>query len=1042
MSSGGGGGTNTTVQQSGPPPQVLANYQQVYDQARNVAAQPHQAYDGATVAGFTPLQMAGFNDLQTAGNASKPYLDSAAQYMTNAGTSVDPSHFAQTVQAYQSPYTQQVVDATKAQFANQDAQQQQQIAGNAISSGAWGGDRAGVAQGIAAGQEALAHAPVIAGLYNTGYQNATSAAQSNAYLNSQTGFGMANLGNEAQQQGMQTANAELGAGGMQQQEAQNELNVPYQSYLAAQGYPYQITNWLEGLATGTGALSGTQGSQTTPGPSPLSQVAGLGTAAVGGLGASGAFGNNGWLTGGWGGGGDIAGGAVGSGYYHSGGRIPGFAPGGAVETPSMDINVIPAESGVGGGLLGGGGNLLNTNTATTATTTDNSPKDSIFGTILKTAGTIAAAYYGGPAGGQAASALSSQVHFARGGGIEGYAKTAGLRPVPVRPRGFDTGGTVNPGLTASVGGSPGLVQAAQTYDGLPTDQLHQMAARYPPTTPQGQLVARALQKRQLFPQSNPVQPTVQQPAAQGGMGAMQPGMARGGDVEDEDTLPDLIVPQVGPSVPGGMTAGLGPMESPGPMGPMGPRPASVPTSLLGAVSAAVHQNESGGRMTPGIVGDNGKSGGPMQVQQGVLDQVNHKLGTRYSFEDMVRDPMVGKMVGETHLASLLEKYSNPAYAMGAYNAGEDAMDHALHKGSGISGLPHSTQEYIARGLRSLGQGVARGGAIHLADGGEADDDLPLPPDAPSGMLDDTGSVTPGWRASHPQSGGITDGGGGSLPGPTAGFKASPWESLLAAGLGMMAGTSPHAAVNIGAGGLAGVKDYQQQRQLGIQDRIRADTAKTNAVWRAGQLANTQARNQTYDRRVTDLGDQGDRRLDQGDAMTAARQDYLQWKQTHGDATADQQQQKIDELKRQHGVTEDQGNRRLDQGDRRLDQGDRGLDLRTQALQSARDDRERALIEHASEADLTRATSLVSSSRDVMGKPTKTLAQALSDVAKNRPVAAPQIRSPVPAPQAAPRTPAQQSPPVGLPPGAKLAPDGKYYVPNPSGGWMLATPPGG
>jgi len=38
-------------------------------------------------------------------------------------------------------------------------------------------------------------------------------------------------------------------------------------------------------------------------------------------------------------------------------------------------------------------------------------------------------------------------------------------------------------------------------------------------------------------------------------------------------------------------------------------------------------------------------------------------------------------------------------------------------------------------------------------------------------------------------------------------------------------------------------------------------------------------------------------------------------------------------------------------------------------------------------------------------------------------------------------PPEENRPQGLPPGAKLAPDGKYYVPNPKGGWLPLKPKG-
>jgi hypothetical protein len=44
------------------------------------------------------------------------------------------------------------------------------------------------------------------------------------------------------------------------------------------------------------------------------------------------------------------------------------------------------------------------------------------------------------------------------------------------------------------------------------------------------------------------------------------------------------------------------------------------------------------------------------------------------------------------------------------------------------------------------------------------------------------------------------------------FASSPWAALVSAGLGMMSGTSPHAGVNIGQGGLQGLKTLETQRE--------------------------------------------------------------------------------------------------------------------------------------------------------------------------------------------------------------------------------------
>ena len=163
-----------------------------------------------------------------------------------------------------------------------------------------------------AGQQSLAEAPVIAGLENTGYQTALATAQqqqqmqqaaaaglssvgstalgaqeAQAWLNSQAGYAQANLGQQALSQTLQVANAEMGAGALQQGQTQAELNAPYEQQLAQQAYPFQTTQWLANIAEGIGSGAGGSSSTTSPGPSGISQAAGLGTA---GLGAAALFG--------------------------------------------------------------------------------------------------------------------------------------------------------------------------------------------------------------------------------------------------------------------------------------------------------------------------------------------------------------------------------------------------------------------------------------------------------------------------------------------------------------------------------------------------------------------------------------------------------------------------------------------------------------------------------------------------------------------------------------------------------------------------------
>lgn len=116
------------------------------------------------------------------------------------------------IDQYMSPYQQDVIDATQKQLQLGDAQQQNALKGNTISQGALGGDRDAVVAAQLAGQQDTANNATIAGLENQGYEQALNAYQT------------------ANQQQMQEYQQQLGAGTLQQQNAQQILDVPYQQY--------------------------------------------------------------------------------------------------------------------------------------------------------------------------------------------------------------------------------------------------------------------------------------------------------------------------------------------------------------------------------------------------------------------------------------------------------------------------------------------------------------------------------------------------------------------------------------------------------------------------------------------------------------------------------------------------------------------------------------------------------------------------------------------------------------------------------------------
>lgn len=292
MSKGGSTPSSTTVENNQPPPAFTAAYENIVNQASQVAATPYQNYSGQIVAPLSAQQQQGITGISALQGTQTPYLNAAQGEFNSATTplwSNTQQLTANDINQFQSPYTADVTAATQAQFSNLNQQQQQQLTGSAVQQGAFGGDRAAVAAGVLGGQQTAQEAPVLAGIQQQGYNTALQTAEeqqttqlganeANAWLASQAGFGESSLGAEEQNLGLQGAQAEIGAGGITQQQQQSELNVPYEQFLAQQAYPFQTTGWEAGIDEGIGSeAGGTGASQTTESgnnPSEFSQIAG------------------------------------------------------------------------------------------------------------------------------------------------------------------------------------------------------------------------------------------------------------------------------------------------------------------------------------------------------------------------------------------------------------------------------------------------------------------------------------------------------------------------------------------------------------------------------------------------------------------------------------------------------------------------------------------------------------------------------------------------------------------------------------------------
>ena len=257
-----GGKHSTSTSKVSVPPEVLARYNAINTRAEGVAATPFERYGNQAsdfVAQMNAQQNAGISDINATAGSYRPYM-SAATDATNAG--MGPAY--QGINNYMSPYIKNVADTTGAMMRQQFEQAQSGNLGNAISSGAFGGDRAGIAAANLQQQNQMGYGKTMADIYNQGYTQALGASQADLARQMQGGSQLAALGAQEQQLGLQGAQAKIAAGTMQQQTEQAGKDAMIKQFMQEKGYPFQVAQFLANIAMGTGAASGSTTTTETP----------------------------------------------------------------------------------------------------------------------------------------------------------------------------------------------------------------------------------------------------------------------------------------------------------------------------------------------------------------------------------------------------------------------------------------------------------------------------------------------------------------------------------------------------------------------------------------------------------------------------------------------------------------------------------------------------------------------------------------------------------------------------------------------------------
>jgi len=276
------------------PPQYVEDLQKDYGKqlTATTAAPLDTSKFAPQVAAQDAAQTSAYNLATGQGiGAFSPYITQAGAYDTGAGqygTAAGALSGPQAYQQFQSPYQQDIIDATLAEYDTQAAAGITGIGQQAAMSGNLGGGREGVMRSQYQNKSDLNRALLQSGLLQQGFTQSNQLA--NQAFGQQMNLGDQQLGLSQNQQGMaslvpslyQQDVSTLGAAGAgQQAQAQAVLDAQREQNRLEAYEPYERLGYQgQGVASIASGAPGQYQSSVTPNATPLQTA--LGIASVGG----------------------------------------------------------------------------------------------------------------------------------------------------------------------------------------------------------------------------------------------------------------------------------------------------------------------------------------------------------------------------------------------------------------------------------------------------------------------------------------------------------------------------------------------------------------------------------------------------------------------------------------------------------------------------------------------------------------------------------------------------------------------------------------
>ena len=286
------------------PPQFIQDLATDYGkQLTALTAQPiDTAKFAPTVATQDPLQTQAATLAASGIGAYQPFVTAAQQAATDFGTGITAAQQltgtgagtgAGSIASFMSPYQQQVIDTTLAEFDRQRAIQEQNIKSQQAGLGALGSGRAGVQLAEFGAGSDRERAALQAGLLQQGFADAAARRQQDlanqvnlAGQQLQAGqfqTGLAQLVPSLQSRDIRTLGS---VGAVQQAQSQAQLDAQREANRLAAFEPYErLGTFGSGVASLISGYPGQRQFTSVPNPTPLQTALGIGTGLAGLYGA-------------------------------------------------------------------------------------------------------------------------------------------------------------------------------------------------------------------------------------------------------------------------------------------------------------------------------------------------------------------------------------------------------------------------------------------------------------------------------------------------------------------------------------------------------------------------------------------------------------------------------------------------------------------------------------------------------------------------------------------------------------------------------------